>query len=86
MNRQYWCNASNDLQTFKTVLQKRRSARNTKRKKYNDDLDLDLSDDDLREPHEIDTDSAVQRPVSIVTLPTFTTLESGLSFGYMLCV
>lgn len=35
------------------ISDKRRSARNTKRQRYNDDIDLDLSDDDLKETEQV---------------------------------
>ncbi len=47
------------------ILQKRRSGRNTnKRKKYLDDLDLNLSDEEKHEG-EHDEDGPVVKPVSI---------------------
>ncbi len=48
------------------VFQKRRSARNTKRQKYVDDLDLHLTDDDEHKLKEQESDT-ILKPVMIFT-------------------
>lgn len=45
---------------------KRRSGRNVKRKKYMDDVDLNLSDEDTLEAQTVETEGAVVKPVLFV--------------------
>lgn len=47
--------------------QKRRSARNTKRKKYLDDVDLNLSDDDTQD---VEPEAMAEQPAAVKVVCT----------------
>ena len=80
----------NDYKTVAIVVNlqlKRRSGRNVKRKKYMDDVDLNLSDDNTMDLLPTDTEGAVVKPVQLGWRPcclgTFTNMSLYLNrFGF----
>ena len=80
----------NDYKTDAIVVYlqlKRRSGRNVKRKKYMDDVDLNLSDDNTMDLLPTDTEGAVVKPVQLGWRPcclgTFTNMSLYLNcFGF----